>query len=162
MDKVTNGIEALRFLSSDYRFIRIQSTLCERKCWDKLLKDLDYDFLMHLALGTSCVIFDYSPRKKQTRAIYQGLEFIKYVLTRRWLRKTPKAFVKGLNVTAYFEQEYDKLSKTTKAKIDYFRKFLQTDELKVEGICAKTTHDGDFSFYYKELRQAKKILDKAT
>lgn len=158
---LTNGIEVIQYLPIGYRFIRIQSTLCERKCWDKLLLDLDYDFLMNLALGNRCVIFDYSPKKKQTRAIYQGLEFIKYILTRRWFRKAPKAFVKGMNVTAYFEQEYEKFSKAAKAKIDYFEKFLQTDELRVEGICARTGHDNDFSFYCSVLAEQKKILDKA-
>jgi len=157
---LTNGIEAAPKLPLGYHFIRIQSTLCERKCWSKLLLDLDYDFLMNLALGNQCVVFDYSPKKKISRAIYQGLVFVKYVLERRWFKKTSKAWVKDLNVTAYFDQEYEKLSKAAKAKIDYFRKFLQTDELRVEGICARTEHDNDFSFYYGVLSEQKKILDK--
>jgi len=153
---LTNGIEAIQNLPFGYHFIRIQSTLCERHRWDKLIKDLDYDFLMNLALGNTCIIFDYSAKKQTTRAIYQGLEFIKYVLSRRWFRKEEKAWVKGINVTTYFEQEYGKLSKDAKAKVDYFRKFLHTDELRVEGICAQTEHDNDFSFYYEELTRAKK------
>lgn len=158
---LTNGIEAIKkHPPYNYRFIRIQSTLCERKCWDKLILDLDYDFLMNLALGNRCIIFDYSANKQMTRAIYQGLEFIKYVLARRWFKKAHQPFVKGMNVTEYFRQEYKKLSKATKAKVDYFRKFLHTDILRVEGICARTAHDNDFSFYYGILAEQKKILDK--
>lgn len=55
---LTNGVEAipmLEFWNEDYRFIRIQSTICEQKNWDRLIQDLDYDFLMNLALGHKCI-----------------------------------------------------------------------------------------------------------
>lgn len=42
---LTNGVEAipmLKFWNEDYRFIRIQSTICEQKNWDRLIQDLDY------------------------------------------------------------------------------------------------------------------------
>lgn len=43
---LTNGIEAISQLNlSDYSFIRIQSTICEQKLWDRLIQDLDYDSL---------------------------------------------------------------------------------------------------------------------
>ena len=45
---LTNGIEFLDNpdFNEDYRFVRIQSTVCERHLWDKLLSDLDYNFLL--------------------------------------------------------------------------------------------------------------------
>ena len=84
---LTNGVEAIPKLQGDYRFIRIQSTVCEQKLWDRLIQDLDYDFLMNLALGHKCIVYDFGARKPIPRAVYQGLEFIKYVLHRRWLNK---------------------------------------------------------------------------
>lgn len=77
---LTNGIEAISQLNlSDYSFIRIQSTICEQKLWDRLIQDLDYDFLMNVALGNKCVVYDYGANKPIPRAIYQGLEFINRV-----------------------------------------------------------------------------------
>lgn len=43
----------------DYRFIRIQSTLCEQKNWDRILQELDYDFLMHAAHGNEIIVYDF-------------------------------------------------------------------------------------------------------
>ena len=152
---LTNGIEAIPKLPLGYRFIRIQSTLCEQKCWDQVVRDLDYDFLMQLAFGNHCLIYDYSARKNISRALFQGLEFIKYVLNRRWFKNDPRAYVKNMDVTPYFAQEYKKLSKTAKRKIDYFKKFLQTDKINVEGFCEHTNNDGNFSFY-SSILQARK------
>lgn len=75
----------LKFWNDDYRSIRIQSTICEQKNWDRLIQDLDYDFLMNLALGHKCVVYDFGAKKPIPRAVYQGLEFVKYVLNSRWL-----------------------------------------------------------------------------
>ena len=49
---LTNGIEFLDNpdFNEDYRFVRIQSTTCERHLWNKLLSDLDYNFLLDLLL----------------------------------------------------------------------------------------------------------------
>ena len=85
-----------------------------------------------------------------SRALYQGIEFIKYVLNRRWLDKEEKAFVRGHNVTEYFRQEYSKLSENTKKKLDYVKKFLNTDEIHIETCCRKSYHDGQYE-YFKEL-----------
>lgn len=50
---LTNGIDFIPELSSknfDYKFVRIQSSLCERHCFNQLLQDLDYNFLFDIAL----------------------------------------------------------------------------------------------------------------
>lgn len=77
---LTNGIEVLPVLTDEFKFIRIQSTACEQKLWDRIIQDLDYDFLLNAAIGNECVIYDYGAKKPIPRAIYQGVEFIKYVL----------------------------------------------------------------------------------
>ena len=78
---LTNGVEAIQEYSlQDYAFIRIQSTICEQHLWDRLFLDLDYDFLMNVALGNECRIYDYGTNKPIPRALYQGVALIKYVL----------------------------------------------------------------------------------
>lgn len=153
---LTNGIELLENLNSlDFNFVRIQSTACEQKRWDFILQELDYNFLMHLALGENVIVVDYSAKKAQTRAVYQGLEFIKYTLNRYWLDKDYTPCVKGFNCKEYFKEVYDKLDKRTFKKLDYFKKFLATSEINLKSKCFKTEHDGDYE-YYSALLKSKK------
>jgi hypothetical protein len=51
-------------------FIRIRSTACEQKRWSFIIEDLDYAFLMGLASGEPCIVYDASARKAVSRAIY--------------------------------------------------------------------------------------------
>lgn len=151
---LTNGIEALEFLKpANLRFVRIQSTACEQKRWDFILQDLDYSFLMDIALGENVTVVDYSAKKENTRAVYQGLEFIKYVLNKYWLNKEYTPNVKGFNCSEYFKSVYDKLDKRTFKKLEYFKKFLKTNEIKLKGLCFKTEHDGDYEYYFELLKK---------
>ena len=79
---LTNGLEYLDEID-EYKLVRIQSTICEQKNWNKLIQDLDYNFLFDLAQGNTVEIYDTSSNKKISRALYQGVEFIRYVLLRR-------------------------------------------------------------------------------
>lgn len=151
---LTNGIEAIPDISYEYSFIRIQSTACEQKRWDFLLQDLDYTFLMSLALGHTCVVYDYGARKNVPRAIYQGLEFIYFALNRRWLGKDIIPVVRGKNVYQYFDECYRELTDRTLKKLDYFRKFLLTDEIRLVVKTAATEHDGDYRWYRDVLAEA--------
>ena len=91
---LTNGIEAIpEYDLSQYSFIRIQSTACEQHLWDRLLQELDYDFLINVALGNECVIYDYGTRKPVPRAVYQGVEFIKFVLNKLWYGVSDEVFI---------------------------------------------------------------------
>ena len=121
---LTNGLEFGAFLNP-YSFIRIQSTACEQRRWDFILQDLDNDFLFNLAIGTECVVYDLSEKKEETRALYQGLEWIKFVLNRRWFGKNYIPIVKGSKCFDYFTWCYEQLDKRTKIKIDYFNKFTE-------------------------------------
>ena len=135
---LTNGVEAIPHLQDDYRFIRIQSTICEQKLWDRLIQDLDYDFLMNLALGHECIVYDFGARKPIPRAIYQGIEFLQYVLNCRWLQKQYQTNVTRAkdkkrinNCNQYFSQCYFRLEDRTKKKLDYFVPYLNTDEIRL-------------------------------
>ena len=151
---LTNGIEIIPKIPTDYRFIRIQSTVCEQKLWDRLIQDLDYDFLMNLALGHKCIVYDFGARKPVPRAAYQGLEFLKYVLTRRWLNEEyitnvnrSKNNERKNNCNDYFDKCYNQLDDRTKKKLDYFLPYVNTDYIKLECITDYTQHDGDKEFY---------------
>ena len=152
---LTNGIEEMGANPFyHYCYVRIQSTLCEQKQWGKILRELDYNFLMDIALGNHVVVIDFSQQKKVSRALFQGLEWIKYCLTRRWFGIIPeKVFVKSYNVSNYFNQEYMKLTGDDFKKIDYISKFVITDIVSVRSNCFKTIHDGDSAFYKKTLKE---------
>ena len=154
---LTNGIEALECLKpanlNASNLVRIQSTACEQKRWDFILQDLDYSFLMSIALGENVTVIDFSAKKENTRAVYQGLEFIKYVLNKYWLNKEYTPNVKGFNCSEYFKSVYDSLDKRTFKKLEYFKKFLKTNEINLKGLCFKTEHDGDYEYYSKLLKK---------
>lgn len=152
---LTNGLEYLDEIE-DYKVIRIQSTLCEAKCWDKLINDLDYNFLLDLAQGNTIEIYDTSSKKNMSRALYQGVEFIRYILLRRWFNSKPdeiSAVVNGYDATKYFETEYKKLSKDTKKKLDYVKKFVIGNGIYIKRICKKSLHDGKYNYFKEILRK---------
>lgn len=150
---LTNGIESLPSLppGEPFGFVRIQSTACEQKRWDFLLSDLDNDFLLHLAIGTRCVIHDFSSRKNVPRAIYQGVEMIRYVLYKHWLRTSITCTVHRVNTTRYFAEVYRELKPPTLKKLSYFRKFLLTDRIRLDALPGRTDYDGNYELYREML-----------
>lgn len=150
---LTNGIEALPRLTGDIRFIRIQSTHCEQKLWSQLILDLDYDFLMNVALGYECVIYDFGAKKPIPRALYQGVEFIKYALHMRWLKQLYQPRISrsgckenGHKCEEYFNQCYQDLSDKAKKKLDYFMPFV-AGEINIVTKSDSTIHDGNKNYY---------------
>lgn len=87
----------------DWSFVRIQSTACEQKRWGFIIEDLSYEFLIHAAMGNVCRIWDTSARKKVSRAIYQGLPWVKYAVERVWFSRRSPALVRGFDASEYFE-----------------------------------------------------------
>lgn len=150
---LTNGIEVLPSLPNGFRFIRIQSTFCEQKLWDRLIYDLDYDFLLNVTVGNECVIYDYGARKPVSRAVYQGVEFVKYVLHKRWLneeyltncnRSNGEHIRKDCN--SYFESCYRNLDDRTKKKLDYFKPYV-VGVIDIKTVTDATIHNDDKNFY---------------
>lgn len=149
---LSNGIEALEAQALfDYSFIRIQSTLCEQKRWDQIIADLDYNFLLNLAIGNHCYVWDYSQNRKDSRALWQGIPFVLFVLNKIWLDKEIQSKVRNeCNVTDYFREQYQKLNKKTINKIKYFKKFLNTEKIYLTTMGFQTKNDGKYE-YYKDL-----------
>ena len=129
---------------TDYRLIRIQSTACEQKRWSFILEDLSYEFLIHAAMGDTCRVWDTSARKEVSRAIHQGLPWIKYAMERRWFAKSAAAIVRGCNAEGYFDQCYRQLSDRAKGKLDYASKFLATDTVRFDSRCKQSGLDGKY------------------
>ena len=132
---------------NEVKFIRIQSTQCEQKNWDLVLQDLDYDFLLRLAMGYHIKVVDYSQKKEASRAMYQGLTFIRYCLERRWYGRKIIPIVNNYDCSKYFDEVYRKLDKRTFKKLDYFKKFLMGLNVNLTSSCYTTQHDGDYDFY---------------
>ena len=152
---LTNGLEAFEHYSfRDPEFIRIQSTYLERGLLNLVLADLDYNFLMCLATGMRCIIYDYTSRygkERGSRAMWQGVEWIKYALNRCWFNKEIEC-EKGMH--NHFRKVYNnEVTKRTKNKLKYFRKFLMCKNLTIEIICWKTIHDNDYEYYRKIVKE---------
>ncbi len=147
---LTNGIEAIPDLNcEDVGFIRIQSSHCERQKYNQILENIDYNFLMYLAMGYECVVYDFAANSEVPKAIYTGLEWIKYVCNRRWFNKEYPVIVKEKNVTEFYKLHYAKIDYKIKRKIDYFKKFLLTEELRIISITTQTKNDNKIAFYQK-------------
>lgn len=145
---LTNGLEFLSLCPGDTGYIRIQSTACEQKRWDFILQDLDTDLLFELARGTKCVVYD-AGKRGESRALWQGLPWIRYVLARVWMDREDKAFCRGHNVTKYFAECYEKLDRRTLAKLKYFRRFVNVKDIKLSGVFMTTTNDGKYDRFLR-------------
>ncbi len=153
---LSNGIEALTrhgLQKKDCRFLRIQSTACEQKRWEDILNGLSPDFLLLAAMGENICVYDYGARKNISRAVWQGLEWIKYVLYLRWCGTEYLPEGRAKSMQPYFDQQYFKLSKKTKRMLDYYRKFA-VGTINIHSITAGTLHDGDVSKQRKWLMAA--------
>ncbi len=147
---LTNGIESLPFLEKEnINFIRIQSSHCERQKYNQILDSIDYNFLMYLAMGYECVVYDFSANSEVPKAVYTGLEWIKYVCNRRWFGREEVVVVKDKIVNEFYQLQYSKIEYKTKRKIDYFKKFVLTNELKIRTITAETKYDNNIDYYKK-------------
>ncbi|GAB4816209.1 hypothetical protein N2152v2_003255 [Parachlorella kessleri] len=166
---LTNGLEVLpqlQRLGLPVSFVRIQSTACEQQLFEKLLAELDSDLLLYLALGHCCLVYDLGSRNKKRgapRALWYGLEFVKYALTRLltharsapsrvWLPGSPppEAFLRGYRVTDAFEGRVRSLGKSTKKRLRYFAKYMLPGGLpaiRLYGVYRATHHDDDFQYY---------------
>jgi len=145
---LTNGIEFIPQMNGiDFHFVRIQSSLCEQKRWDTIIQELDSDFLMYLALGYECIVYDMGNNKNVSRALYQGLPFINFCISKSWFGLVLTSYVKGVDMTEYFNQMHKMIDPRTRTKIDYFKKFVNTDRTHLRFVSVSTNKDADMEFY---------------
>ena len=90
---LTTGLELFPRLCEEWAasvgFCHIRSTHLERSAYENLVRDLDCELLFLLACGVHCVVLDAGSARGDgvSRAIWQGLDFIRYLLSSRWLSK---------------------------------------------------------------------------
>jgi len=150
---LTNGLEFIDDLAPPLRFTRIQSTACEQKRWAQIINDLDNDLLVNLALGNECIIYDCG-QKGTPRAIWQGVPWIRYALTRAGLRRECPCLVRGgVNCMAYFNKIYGEVYPQFAPRLKYFGKFLNTDEIRITGKWKNTINDGKYEYYAEIIKQ---------
>lgn len=122
------------------KFCRIQSTALEQKRWDFVIRDLDHQLLFDLSQGLHCIIYDVSARKPESRAIYQGLVWVRFVLEYFWFHVEPaRLSVRGQDATAYLYSQLHALSNEAISKVKTYRKFLQCNKLYLESRCIPAT-----------------------
>ena len=154
---LSNGIEALEKYDLDFdqcRFLRIQSTACEQKRWGPILDDLSPDFLMLAALGKPIVVYDFGANKEIPRAIWQGLEWVKCVLCRRWHFFDYHPIGRASSMAEYFAHQYHNLGRRTKSKLDYYGKFCTGNILDIRSSAGATAHDGDIEYQRRVIYEA--------
>ena len=110
---------------ADPHYLRIQSTRLEQKAFELVIREIGPDFLMHLALGAEVVVHDVSERPRTTRALWQGLPWVRFVCERTWagVALTAPLMRNGHNAAGYFEEQYRALSDGTVRWVGYFGQF---------------------------------------
>jgi len=147
---LTNGIQAIkeyRLIGKDYRFIRLQSTACEQRRWDDIIKGISDDLLLNLALGNKCIIYDYGAGKQVPRSIWQGVEWIKFALNKRWFHSEYKPQGRMSNSGQYFNEVYRGLSARARSKLRYYKKYLNTSTIDLEVVGSSTDKDSNIEYY---------------
>jgi hypothetical protein len=146
---LTNGIQAINdFKLVDYRFIRIQSTTCEQKRFAELIMTISDDFLLNAVLGNKLIVYDYGAGKEIPRAIWQGLEWIKFCLFRRWLNEVyVPEYPRSQRCLNYFHEQYAILGNRERTRLDYFKKFYMNKGINITSIQSSTQKDGDYLYY---------------
>jgi len=152
---LTNGLEALPVLHDlglPHSFCRIQSTACEQQKFEQMINEVDAGVLMQLAAGRCVLVWDYGSRNRKRavpRALWYGLEFVRFSLNKEWLGTQTEAYLRGVKVTDNFEKELRGFSRSTKRRLRYFRRYLDPgmQEVRLYGVYKATEHDDDTQFY---------------
>lgn len=111
-------------LPPGHGYVRIQSTACEQKRWGQVALSLGPDVLVRLRRGVNVVIHDVSEKPRVTRAMWQGVPWIRYALRRAWGLPGGKVVSRsGMDVTSYADECWKNLPHTVRKELAYFKKF---------------------------------------
>jgi len=101
-------------------------------------------------------VYDFGSRNKKRgapRALWYGLEFMRYVLMRLWYPSVPAtAFLRGHDVSRAFDREISGLNKTNIKKMKYYRQYVTSESppggsVPLYGVYSSTEHDTDSAYY---------------
>lgn len=141
---LSNGLEFAPDLKVSWGLVRIQSTWCEQKRWWPIIQDLDYTFLLALASGEPVFVYDTSAQKDTSRAIYQGLEWVKYACNRVWFDNTTVPIVRGNDCSSYFAECWKEKTEPAIRKLRYCKKFVLSSGISLSTVCRRSIFDGKY------------------
>ena len=153
---LTNGLQAIRdHRLTNWRALRIQSTHCEQKRWEDVLASVPDEMLLRLAMGEECRIYDYGANKPISRACWQGMEWVRYVLCRRWLGEKVQPGGRASLMGLYFEEQYRRaLSDRALRRLDYFADMAKPSAQPfITIISAETDKDSNRNYFMNCLQQ---------
>ena len=152
---LTNGLQAIKdYKLEDYRFMRLQSTACEQKKWMQIIDNLSEELLLHLAVGNNCIVYDYGADKRVPRSVWQGLEFIKFVLNKKWLGKEYQLEGRMKQAQKYFDIVYHNLPARSFSKIKYFGRYLNTKDINLSAVTSSSRKDNNLEYFKSFLLNA--------
>lgn len=150
---LTNGIEVIPYLNEyniPYRFCRFRSCSFEQANWNDSIADMPDDMLMGLAVGRRQIVIDFGANRPCPRALRQGLMIAIRRISLSW------GFVvddhmwicnrQGIPMIVgnEFARQAMRIDKKQESRLKYFRRYVNTDRLKLTMMCAPTSHDGDY------------------
>lgn len=158
---LTNGIETLPYLLSriPYKFCRFRSCSFEQKNWNDAIADMPDDMLMNFALGVPQYIVDLGANRPCPRSLRQGFAIALRRISVSWGLDVDKhmwIFSRSgvpMRVSDDFARQAMRIDGKQKSRLDYFYRYLDTDKLRVNMMCAPTCHDGDYDMYSDIVKQ---------
>jgi hypothetical protein len=112
---------------------------------------------MNVALGIHCHVIDYGSRRTdgKSRALRQGIEMILYFFNKRWFNQE---IITKENKEQFNNFKNIKLTRCSKRKIDYFKKFIPNyvDKPNITYEYSNTNNDGNLEFYVNLIKEYKR------
>ena len=146
---LTSGISAAAYGPPD-GYVRFQSTLLEQKQWGKFIREVDYNFLADLAKGEMVVVTDrVTPdhMKWGSRAQWQGLPLIEYVVRQVWFDDRPMVTWRACNVTDFVGAIFNHLRRADLEKILYFKRLDPSPDFQILSCWEATKMDGQYNYW---------------
>jgi len=148
---LTAGLAYSAKIDGDVVYCHLQSSHIESKAWNKFFICLPDDLLLHLALGYECYIIDCSANcGGKSKVIRMGIPAIKLLLNKRWFDKFERIEPFDLD---YCKRILDMVDKSVKNKMDYFKKFLKTEEIKLFGLYERLEKEDTESIILNGIKQ---------
>lgn len=152
---LTNGIEILPYLLSriPYKFCRFRSCSFEQKNWNDAIADMPDDMLMNFALGVPQYIVDLGANRPCPRSLRQGFAIALRRISISWgLLVDERMWIFSrsgvpMRVGDDFARQAMRIDSKQKGRLDYFKRYLKTDKLKVDMMCAPTDNDGNYDMH---------------
>jgi len=110
--------------------VRIRSTLCEQRNWDRLIAELPIGFLLDVVSGAKVFVYDATTRQGDSLAISEGLPVIR----------------------GYLETLHGDSHTCGPPNVEYARRFWGKESIELIGRCRKTRHENQLTWWQEIMR----------